>query len=91
MSWKIIKAISFKIKNMFEEWVKFFDSKEYDLRYSKFDIKPLLKGFSIDYPKKVICIHKSPEGNIQKLFQANCEWIKSYRVSFLIMEELSQI
>jgi len=41
MSRKITNVISFKIESKFEEWVKIFDSKEADLKHSKFDIKPL--------------------------------------------------
>ena len=67
MSREITKLISFKIESLFEEWEKIFDSKEADLRHSKFDIKPLFRGFSKDDPKKVICIHQAPERNIQKV------------------------
>ena len=65
--------------------LKIFDSKEADLRHSEFDIKPLFRGFSKDDPKKVICIHQAPEGNIQKFVQANSEWIKSHKVDFSSM------
>ena len=71
--------------------LKIFDSKEADLRHSAFHIKPLFRGFSIDDPKKVICIHQAPEGNIQKFVQANSEWIKSHKVDFSSMEESSWI
>ena len=91
LSREITTIISFKIESKFEEWVKNFDSKEADLRYSEFDIKLLFKGFSKDDPKKIICIHKAPEGNIQKFVQANSEWIKSHKVDFLTMEESSWI
>ena len=90
MSRKITTVISFKIEITFEECVKIFDSKEADLRHSKFDIKPLFRGFSND-SKKVICIHQAPEGNIQKFVQANSKWIKSHKVDFSSMEELSWI
>ena len=86
MSRKITTVISFKIESTFEEWVKIFDSKEADLRHSEFDIKPLFRGFSKDDPKKVICIHQAPEGNIQKFVQANSEWIKSHKVDFSFIE-----
>ena len=92
MSRKIKTVISFKIENTFEKWVKIFDSKEADLRHSEFDIKPLLRGFSKeDDPKKFICIHWAPEGNIQKFVQANSEWIKSHKVDFSSKEESSWI
>ena len=91
ISRKITTVILFKIESKFEEWVKIFDSKEADLRHSEFDIKPLFRGFSKDDPKKVICIHQAPEGNIQKFVQANSEWIKSHKVDFSSMEESSWI
>ena len=91
MSRKISNVISFKIKSTFEEWVKIFDSKEANLRHSEFDIKPLFRGFSKDDPKKVICLNHSPEGNIQKFFQANSEWIKSHKFDFSTMEESFRI
>ena len=71
--------------------VKIFDSKEADLRHSEFDIKPLFRGFSKDYPRKVICIHQAPKGNIQKFVQANSELINSHKVDFSSMEESSWI
>ena len=91
MSRKITTVISFKIGSTFEEWVKIFDSKEADLRHSEFDIKPLFRGFSKDYPRKVIFIHQAPKGNIQKFVQANSEWIKNHKVNFSSMEESSWI
>ena len=91
MSREITTVISFKIESTIEEWVKIFDSKEADLRHSEFDIKPLFKGFSKDDPKKVICLNHTLEGNIQKFFQANNEWIKSHKVDFSSMEESSCI
>ena len=91
MARKITTLISFKIESRFEEWVKIFDSKQADLRYSEFDIKPLFRGFSKDDPKKVIFIHPVPEGNIQEFVQQNSEWIKSHKVDFLNMEESSWI
>ena len=91
MSRKISDVISFNIDSTFEEWVKIFDSKEVNIRHSEFDIKPLFRGFSKDDPKKVICIHQALEGNIQKFVQANSEWIKSHKVDFSTMEELSWI
>ena len=68
-----------------------FDSKEADLRHSEFDIKPLFRIYSKDNLKKFICIYQALEGNIQKFFPANSEWIKSHKVDFSTMEELSWI
>ncbi len=91
MSRKITTVIFFKIEIIFEEWVKFSDSKEADLIHFEFDIKPLFRGFSKDNLKKVICIHQAPEVNIQKFVQANSAWIKSHKIDFSIVEELSWI
>ena len=88
---KIKTIISSKIESRFEEWVIIFDSKEADLRHSEFNIKRLFRRFSKDDPKKVICIHKAPEGNIQKFVKANIESTKSHNVDFLTMEESSWI
>ena len=82
MSREITTVIFSKIKSIFEECVKFFDSKEADLRNSEFDIKPLFRALSIDDPKKVICISLALERNIQKFVQANSEWIKSQKLIF---------
>ena len=86
MTRKITTLISFNIESKFEEWVKIFDSKEVDLIYSEFDIKQLFRGFSKNDSKKVICIHQTPEVNIQEFVQANSEWIKSHKVDFSSME-----
>ena len=91
MSRKITTVISFKIESTFEEGVKFFDSKEAELRHFEFDIKPLFIGFSKDDPKKVICIQQAPEGSIQQFFQAKSEWIKSHKFDFSSMDDTSWI
>ena len=88
---KITTVISFQIESKFEEWVKIFDNKEGDRRHSEFDIKLLLRGFIKDDPKKVICIHQAPEGNIQKFVKEKSEWIKSRKIYFSTMEESSWI
>ena len=91
MSRKITTVISFDIETKSEEWIKIFDCKEADLGHSEFDIKPLFRGFSKDYPEKVTCILKAPKGYIKKFVPANSEWIKSHKVNFSTMEELSWI
>ena len=87
----ITTIISFMIESKFEELVKILDSKEADRRHSNFDIKPIFRGFSKDDIKQVICIHQSPKENIQKFLQSNSEWIRSQKVDFLTMEELTWI
>jgi len=91
MSRTITKLISCKLKGTFEKWVKIFDSKEAEIKYFKFDIKPLFRGFSKDGSKKVIYMHQATEVNIQKLVQSNSEWIKSHKNEFSTMEESAWI
>ena len=91
MSCSVTSVFTFNIESTFDEWAAIFDSAEADKRHSEFDIKPLFRGFSKDDPKKVICIHQAPEGNIQKFIQANSEWIKSHKVDFSTIEESAWI
>ena len=63
------KVFSFKIKIPFNEWVTFFDSEDSYKRLSEFDIKPLYRGQSKRDPQKVIVIHQSPEGNMEKFLE----------------------
>ena len=87
MSRKITTIISFQVESTFEEWGKIIDSEEADLIHYEFEVNPLFRGFSKDDPKRVIFINQSPEGNIQKVVQANSEWIKNHKFDFSTMEE----
>ena len=87
MSRKITSVIAFKIESTLEEWAKILESKEAHRRHSEFDIKPLSRGFSKNDPKKVICFHQAPDGNSQKFFQRNNEWIKSHKVDFSTIKQ----
>jgi len=91
MTRNITYEISFIIVCRFEEWVKIFDSKEADLRYSEFDIKTLFRSFIKNYQKKVIWINQATEGNIQNFVQSNNVLIKSHKVDFSTMEVSSLI
>ena len=91
MSRTITTVLTFKIESTFEEWAAIFDSEEADKRHSEFNIEPLFRGSSKDDPKKVICIHQAPEGNIKKFVEKNSEWIVSHRVDFSTMEESAWI
>ena len=86
---KKITFFTFKIKSTFDECSKIFEGKETDIRHSEFGIKAIFRGFSKNDPKKLIYIHQVPEDNIQKIVQANSKWIKSHKVNFLTMEQLS--
>ena len=87
MSRKIITIISFQVAITFEKWEKIIDIKEADLIHSEFEVNPLFRGFSKDDTKKIIFINQSSEGNIQKVLQANSEWIKNHKFNFSTMEE----
>ena len=91
MSTKIKSVITFKMGIIFEDWIKFFDSKQSDVRHYLFDIKALFRGLSKAEPKKVICIHQAPEGYIQKFVQETGDWMKSHKVYFTFMKESSWI
>ena len=91
MSRTIIILIFFKVESRIKEWVKFFDSKGAHIRYSQFDIRLLLRGFSKYDPKKFICIQQALKGNIQKFVKSNSGWIKRNIVNFSNMEESAWI
>ena len=86
MSKRIKNVIFFKIENKFAEWVKTFD-KIVDLINPDIYILFLFIKYNKDDPKKVICNHQAPGGNIQKFVQANSELINSHKVDFSTMEE----
>ena len=91
MSNIIRTVINFKIEISFEEWVRIFESKEVDKRHPEFNFKPIFSCLSKDESKKVICIQKALEGNIQKFVQADSEWRTSQKVDFSTMEDSAWI
>ena len=52
-------------------------------------ILSLFLGVSKEDPQKVIVIHQGPEGNVQKLVEANGDWMVTNRVDLSTMEESS--
>ena len=80
---------TFKIESTFDEWAAIFDSAETDKRHSEFYLKPLFRGVSKEDPQKIIVIHQAPEGNLQKLVEANVDWMETHRVDLSTMEETS--
>ncbi len=91
MSCNVTSVFTFKIESTFEEWAAIFDSSEADKRHAEFNIKPLFRGVSKQDPQKVIVIHQSPEGNVQKFVKANGEWMATHRVDLTSMEESSWV
>ena len=86
MTIKATTVFTFQIKSTFDEWKSFFDSEDSKKRLAEFDIKPLFRGQSIKDPQKVIVIHQSPEGNMQKFFEKNGSWIATHGVKISTIE-----
>ena len=86
MAINLTTVFTFEIGSTFDEWLKFFDSKESSERLSEFDIKPLYRGQSKKNPQKVIVIHQAPEGNMQKFFEAHGSWIATHGVNISTIE-----
>ena len=79
-------VFTFRIKITFKEWLEFFDSRDSYEKLSEFDIKPLFRGQSKKDPQKIIVIHQSPEGNMQKFFEKNGSWIATHGVKISTIE-----
>ena len=79
-------VFTFKIQVSFDEWLAFFDSKDSYEKLSEFDIKPLFRGRSKNDPQKIIVIHQSPEGNMQKFFNKYGSWIATHGVKISTIE-----
>ena len=89
MSCSVTSVFTFKIESNFDEWVAIFDSEEAEKRHAAYDIKPLYWGVSKEDSQKVIVIHQAPEGNVQKFFEANGDWMATHRVDLSTMNEIS--
>ena len=89
MSCSVTSVFTFKIESTFDEWAAIFDSAEAVKRHSEFDIKPLFRGVSKEDPQKIIVILQAPEGNLQKLVEANVDWMETHRVDLSTMEGTS--
>ncbi len=72
-----VSITTFKIKIPFDQWASGFDSKEADKMHRENDIKPLFRGVSINDPKKVVVIHQSKPGAVEKLLSDNKKMIES--------------
>ena len=58
----------FKISNIFDEWVKMFDSPETTEFHKKVGLTPLYRGKSLIDPIEVIVIHQAEEGVAKDVF-----------------------
>lgn len=72
-----VSITMFKIKVPFNQWASGFDSKEAGKMHKKYEIKPLFRGVSDDDPKRVIVIHRSRPGAVEKLLSENQKMIES--------------
>ena len=86
MAINITTVFIFEIEIDFDKWLSFFDSKDSNERLSEFDIKPLFRGQCKKDPKRVIVIHQSPEGNMQKFFKKYGSWIATHGVKISTIE-----
>ena len=66
-----ISITTFKIKVPFDQWAAGFDSKEADQMHKANAIKALFRGLNIDDPTKVVVIHQSRPGSVEKILSDN--------------------
>tara|TARA_B100000029_G_scaffold136420_1_gene131006 strand:+ start:90 stop:446 length:357 start_codon:yes stop_codon:yes gene_type:complete len=66
-----VSITTFKIKVPFDQWAAGFDSKEADQMHKANAIKPLFRGVNIDDPTKVVVIHQSRPGSVEKILSEN--------------------
>ena len=72
-----VSITTFKIKVPFDQWAKGFDSKEANNMHKENNLKPLFRGVNINDPTKVVVIHQSNPGEVEKLLSKNKEMIES--------------
>ncbi len=74
---KPVSITTFKIKIPFDQWVAGFDSKDADQMHKSNNIKPIFRGVSINDPTRVVVIHQSQPGVVEKLLSDNREMIEA--------------
>ena len=72
-----VSITTFKIKVPFDKWAAGFDGKEAESMHEKYSIKPLFRGVSIDDNSKVVVIHQSNPGSVEKILSENKEMIEA--------------
>ncbi|WP_320677019.1 DUF3764 family protein [Prochlorococcus sp. MIT 1300] len=72
-----VSITTFKIKVPFDQWAAGFDSKEADQMHKANAIKPLFRGVNIDDPTKVVVIHQSRPGFVEKILFENKKMIEA--------------
>ena len=59
---------TFKLSNIFEGWVKMFDSPEIHAFHKTVGLTPIYRGKSLIDPKEAIVIHQGEEGVAKHVF-----------------------
>ncbi len=72
-----VSITTFKIKIPFNQWAAGFDSKDADKMHKANRIKPIFRGVSLDDPRRVVVIHQSQPGAVEKLLSDNKEMIEA--------------
>lgn len=72
-----VSITTFKIKVPFDQWAEGFDSKEANRIHKDNAIKPLYRGVSIGNPTKVVVIHQSRPGSVEKILSENKKMMES--------------
>ncbi len=72
-----VSITTFKIKVPFDQWAAGFDSKEADQMHKANAIKPLFRGINIDDPTKVVVIHQSEPGSVERILTENKEMMEA--------------
>tara|TARA_Y100001968_G_C19303350_1_gene690278 strand:+ start:757 stop:1134 length:378 start_codon:yes stop_codon:yes gene_type:complete len=72
-----VSITTFNIRIPFDQWVLGFDSKEAEQMHKANNIKPIFRGVSVKDPKKVVVIHQSNSGSVEKFLSDNKKMIES--------------
>ncbi len=72
-----VSITTFKIKVPFDQWAAGFDSKEADQMHKANAINPLYRGVNVDDPTKVVVIHRSKPGSVERILADNKKMIEA--------------
>ena len=74
---KPVSVTTFSINVPFDQWARGFDSENAKKMHKAYELKPLFRGFKIDDPTKVIVIHQSNPGSVEKVLSENQDMIEA--------------
>ena len=72
-----LSIITFKIKVPFDQWALGFDSKEAYQIHKANNIIPLFRGVNTENPSRVVVIHQSNAGSVERFLEENKEIIEA--------------